>query len=230
MIRYVVEFYVHIVIKRENVNHATQNDFAFDELTLAYIAGHMFDIGIHVWKQHQSKNTITYQHYDFIHRNAHQGAQNYYPVIHILWVEQGQRLANNVVFTCPQYRLLMHNGHVYDDVDRNNHSLTRSMVEVFTRPPIMTYKHWTVRRASIADLYNCIKEEFHGDSIKFGAFQMKCLKHFCALDNKEMSYFDSYEGCWKLIHAMAEKFPLIGLYGKFGIPEPDQTTSSGRFK
>ena len=45
-----------------------------------------------------------------------------------------------------------------------------------------------------------------------------------------MSYFDNYEGCWKLIHAMAEHFPLIGLYGKFGIPEPAQTISSGRFK
>ena len=74
------------------------------------------------------------------------------------------------------------------------------------------------------------EEEFHGDGIKFGEFQMKCLKDFCALDNKEMSYFDNYEGCWKLIHAMAEHFPLIGLYGKFGIPEPPQTISSGRFK
>ena len=120
--------------------------------------------------------------------------------------------------------------HINDDVDPNNHSLTRSTVEVSTRPPIMTYKHWSVRRANVADLYNCIKEEFHGDGIKFGEFQVKCLKHFCALDNKEMSYFDSYEGCWKLIHAMAEHFPLIGLYGKFGIPEPTQTISSGRFK
>jgi hypothetical protein len=225
MFRHATEFYIHIIMKRENINASTPNDFAFDEVGLAYICAHMFDIGIHIWKQHQVKSKITYKHYDFIHRNAHQGARNFFPTINILYVEQEQTLGVKHVYTCPQYRLLLHKGHIFEDIDPSNYSLTRATVRRWVKPPILPYGLWSTRKTSIIDLYNCIVEEFHGNDVGLQRFTIKCLKHFCKLEKTTMDYFQAYEGCWKLVHALQEHFPLIGLYSMFAIPDPDPTSS-----
>ena len=212
-------------MKRENINASTPNDFAFDEVGLAYICAHMFDIGIHIWKQHQVKSKITYKHYDFIHRNAHQGARNFFPTINILYVEQEQTLGVKHVYTCPQYRLLLHKGHIFEDIDPSNYSLTRATVRRWVKPPILPYGLWSTRKTSIIDLYNCIVEEFHGNDVGLQRFTIKCLKHLCKLEKTTMDYFQAYEGCWKLVLALQEHFPLIGLYSMFAIPDPDPTSS-----
>ena len=84
MFNHVIDFYIHIVLRRENVKEGVDNEFSYDGICLAYICANRYDIGIHVWRQKQIKNKITYEHYDFIHRNTHQETEGMYPTINIL--------------------------------------------------------------------------------------------------------------------------------------------------
>ena len=222
MSMYAIQFYIHIILLRENIDAQTCNNFTFDEIWIAYLIAFQYDIGIHVWKQNQSAlSNITYEHYDFIHRNTHQGADRFYPTMNILYVSPKQKLGKKTVYTCPQFRLLMHNGNVFEQVNPADYSLMCNKVAPWIKPSIPPYRRWALLQDNIPDLYNCILMEFGEDTPEFKAFELKCLKHFCKRQHQPMSYFDAYEDKWKLIHALWFGFPYIGLYGKYGLPEPN---------
>jgi hypothetical protein len=188
---------------------------------IAYFIAFQYNIGIHIWKQKQySLSNITYEHYDFIHRNAHQGADQFYPTINILYAPPKQKLGKKIVLTCPQFRLLMHNGSVFEDAYQAQYSLTCNQVPRWIKPSIPKHDKWRQQKDNITDLYNCILTELGEGTPRFKAFELKYLKHFCKSKNKPMSYFNDFEGKWKLIHAMWYHFPHIGLYGKYGFKEP----------
>jgi hypothetical protein len=47
MFNQVIEFYIHIILRRENVEQAVDNVFSYDDVCLAYICANRYDIGIH---------------------------------------------------------------------------------------------------------------------------------------------------------------------------------------
>ena len=123
--------------------------------------------------------------------------------------------------TCPQFRLLLHNGSLFEDVDPTNYNMSPAQATRYKALPLPFYRTWLFKNKSIADLYNCMQDEFSNRPLAFDSLERKCMRHFCRLDNKDMSYFDKYEHQWKNIHAMKEYFPVIGLYGMHGIPDID---------
>jgi hypothetical protein len=221
MFNQVIEFYIHIILRRENVEQTVDNAFSYDDLCLAYICANRYDIGIHIWKQIQTKSNITYEHYDFIHRNTRQDTEGMCPTINVLWIEPQQKLGTKTVMTCPQFRLLLHNGSLSEDVDPTHYNMSPAPVPRYEAPPLPFYRTWLFKNKSIADLYNCMRDEFNNRPLAFDSLERKCMRHFCQLDNKDMSYFNKYEHQWKTIHAIKEYFPVIGLYGMHGIPDID---------
>ena len=66
-----------------------------------------------------------------------------------------------------------------------------------------------------------MKDEYKNRPLAFDSLEHKRMRHFCQLDNKNMNYFDSYEGDWKTIHAMKEYYPIIEFYSMHGIPNAE---------
>ena len=54
MFNHVLESYIHIVLRRENLEGITENDFTFDEVGSTCIGAHKQDIGVLVWKHRQT--------------------------------------------------------------------------------------------------------------------------------------------------------------------------------
>ena len=54
MFNHVLEFYIHIVLRREYSEAMTENDFTFDEVGSTCIGGHKQDINVLVWKYRQT--------------------------------------------------------------------------------------------------------------------------------------------------------------------------------
>ena len=54
MFNHVLESYIHIVLRRENLEAITENKFTFDEVGSICIGAHKQNIGVLVWKQRQT--------------------------------------------------------------------------------------------------------------------------------------------------------------------------------
>ena len=54
MFNHGLEFYIHIVLRREFSEAITENDFTFDDVGSTYSGAHKKNIGVLVWKHRQT--------------------------------------------------------------------------------------------------------------------------------------------------------------------------------